>query len=306
MGRGGFDQKKYRTFTQSTVGQSTDEIYKSRAIHKNLDPKGVVVRESRDSDDNPNSTPVIVALDVTASMGILADAIARQGLGVLFGSIIDRKPITDPHIMFMAIGDEIADEAPLQVSQFEADKSIIEQLTQIYLEGGGAGNLTEGYSLAWYFAAYHTVHDSMEKRAKRGYLFTVGDEEAPRDLTAEQIDKILGGEPKGPLTVLEVLKAAQRVYSVYHIIIGEGFHAEGHPDAVRETWRKVLGENAIWLSDHTKLAETVVSVIEVAEGVDAATSAAGWGAGEKVVYEAVKGLIANKPMGQIDPPRTAA
>jgi hypothetical protein len=93
--------------------------------------------------------------------------------------------------MFMAIGDANCDKAPLQVSQFEADKRIIDQLTQIYLEHSGGGNDFESYNLPWYFAANHTVHDSMEKRGKRGYLFTVGDEETPQDLTRDQINHII-------------------------------------------------------------------------------------------------------------------
>jgi hypothetical protein len=168
MGSGTFDAGAYRAFTSSTTNKTTDEIYSSRSLNKTLDPKGVKVRESRDSVDNPLSTPVIVALDVTGSMGMIADVIARQSLGTLFTSILDRKPITNPHVMFMGIGDAFYDSAPLQVSQFEADKSIIEQLTQLYLEHGGGGNNFESYNLAWYFAANHTVHDSYEKRAKRG------------------------------------------------------------------------------------------------------------------------------------------
>ena len=127
MGSGSFDSHAYFSFTSSTAGKATDDIYASRTIHKDLDPKGVKLRESRDSADNPNATPLIVAIDVTGSMGILADVIAREGLGVLFTSILDRKPISDPHVMFMAVGDANCDRAPLQISQFEADNRIVEQ-----------------------------------------------------------------------------------------------------------------------------------------------------------------------------------
>jgi hypothetical protein len=108
MGSGSFDAGAYRAYTSTTAGKTTDDIYAARSINKNLDPKGVKLRESRDSADNPNSTPIIVAIDVTGSMGIIADVLAREGLGTLFKEILDRKPITDPHLMFMAVGDAIA------------------------------------------------------------------------------------------------------------------------------------------------------------------------------------------------------
>src|ERR1035441_1940453 len=98
MGAGTFDARTYRTFSDSVKHKSTDEIYSSN-LNKNLDPKGVKMRESRDSVDNPESTPVIIALDVTGSMGMIADVIARTGLGTLFTAILDRKPITNPHVM---------------------------------------------------------------------------------------------------------------------------------------------------------------------------------------------------------------
>ena len=155
------------------------------------------MRESRDSKDNPKSTPVIVALDVTGSMGMLADVIAREGLGVLFNAILDLKPISDPHVMFMGVGDANCDSAPLQVSQFEADNRIVEQLTQLFIEHGGGGNNFESYNLPWYFGARHTEHDSLIKRGKRGYLFTVGDEEAPEALTVAQIEEVIGDKSNG-------------------------------------------------------------------------------------------------------------
>lgn len=290
MGGGTFDPSAYRAFTSSTVGKSTDEVYSSRGMHKDLNPHGVKVRESRDSADNPKSTPLIVALDVTGSMGMLADVIAREGLGTLFTGILDRKPISDPHVMFMAVGDANCDSAPLQVSQFEADKRIIEQLTNIYLEHGGGGNNFESYNFPWYFAAFHTVHDSMEKRGKRGYLFTVGDEETPAPLTKAQLKTFIGDDVEAELSTRDLLEIAQRSYDVFHIIIKEGSHARSHLDRVVKSWTDLLGQRVIQLDDHKKLAETIVSAIEVAEGRDAEDSAKGWGAGAGVVHNAIKHL----------------
>lgn len=299
MGSGTFDPKAYRTFTSSTVGKSTDQVYTSRGLKSELNPLGVKVRESRDSVDNPQSTPLIVGLDVTGSMGILADNIAREGLGTLFTGILDRKPISDPHVMFMGIGDANCDRAPLQVSQFEADKRIIEQLTGLYLEHGGGGNNFESYNLPWYFAAFHTAHDSMEKRGKRGYLFTVGDEEAPKPLTKGQIKEFLGDDMEAQLSTQDVLQLAQRLYDVYHVVIMEGNHARSNLTEVRGSWDALLGQHTIYLADHKKLAETIVSAIEVAEGRDAEESAAGWGSGARVVHDAVKNLPRGRVAGLI-------
>jgi hypothetical protein len=290
MGGGTFDPKAYRSFTATTVGKSTDQIYSSRHMSDALNPKGVKIRESRDSVDNPNSTPVIVGIDVTGSMGMIADVIARKGLGTLFEGILDRKPITDPHVMFMAIGDANCDQAPLQVSQFEADKRIIEQLAQIYLERGGGGNNFESYNLPWYFAAFHTVHDSMEKRGKRGYLFTIGDEEVPQPLTKGQIKQFIGDDIQDGMSTRDLLELAQRNYDVFHIIIAEGSHARYDLAKVEAGWKDLLGQRVITLKDHTKLAETIVSAIEVVEGADASTSAHAWGHGAAVILDAVQSL----------------
>lgn len=291
MGGGRFDPDAYRSFASTTTHKTTNQIYASLSIHPSLDPLGVKMRESCDSVDNPNSTPVIIALDVTGSMGMIADVIAREGLGTLFTGILDRKPISDPHLMFMGVGDANYDEAPLQVSQFEADKRIIEQLTNIYLEHGGGGNGFESYNLPWYFAHYHTVHDAYKKRGRRGYLFTVGDEETPDPLSVNQIKRFLGDTPERELPTKELLQLAQRTYDVYHVIIEEGSHAQRHKDTVVQKWNDLLGQHVIRLTDHTKLAEVVVSAIEVAEGRDAKTSAAGWGAGKAdIVHDAVKSL----------------
>jgi len=292
MGGGTFDRSAYASFSAATSTKTTEEIYDRGSMHKLLDPKGVKVRESRDSADNPQSTPIIVGLDVTGSMGMIADVIAREGLGTLFTGILDRKPVTDPHVMFMGIGDVDYDSAPLQVSQFEADNRIVEQLTNLWLEHGGGGNCHESYDLPWYFAAMHTVHDAMEKRGKRGYLFTVGDEEVPEGLHPHHIERVLGYTPETEYSVNQLLEMAQRSYDVFHIVVREGSHCR-HPsgyNAVRASWTNLLGQHVIVLEDHKALAETIVTAIEVAEGRDAATSAKGWGRRAGAVLEATRHL----------------
>jgi hypothetical protein len=292
MGAGSFDKHAYRSFSDSVKHTPTDEIYSSH-LNSNLDPKGIKMRESRDSADNPQSTPIIIALDVTGSMGMIADVIARSGLGTLFTSILDRKPITNPHIMFMGVGDANCDSAPLQVSQFEADKRIIEQLTQIYLEHGGGGNNSESYNLPWYFASEHTVHDSYQKRAKRGYLFTVGDEESPEALTKAQIKQFIGDDVERNIDPMESLEAAQRTYDCFHVVIKEGSHARSHLSRVMGSWNALLGQRVIPLADHTKLAETIVSAIEVAEGLSAKESSSRWSSAiGSIVFDAIKQIPA--------------
>ena len=269
MGSGSFNPSSYRAFTTSSAHKTTDQVFASRSIDKDLNPKGVKLRESRDSTDNPNATPIIIAVDVTGSMGMLADVIAREGLGVLFNEILDTKPITDPHVMFMAIGDARCDEAPLQVSQFEADNRIVEQLTKIWLEKGGGGNLTESYDFPWWFAGNKTEHDSFTKRGKRGYLFTVGDEQSPGGLTRDHIENFIGDIVERDHSAAECLADARRLYDVFHVVIEEGDHARRYPDAVKDSWRALMGQSVIQLPDHKKLAETIVATIEAREGVAA-------------------------------------
>jgi hypothetical protein len=299
MGSGSFDVNSYRSYSHSVASKPVDQVFTSRKLDPSLDPKGVLCRESCDSADNPEATPIIVALDVTGSMGIIADRIAKGGLGQLFQGILDRKPVHNPHLMFMGIGDARTDEAPLQVSQFEADNRIVDQLTKIWLEGNGGGNNSESYDLAWYFAGRRTAHDAMVKRGKRGYLFTVGDEEPPEGLTLAQLRKVLGDnglQEARDMSASDSLAEARRLYDVFHVVIEQGDYACGRLHRVHTRWRETLGQNVVHLSDYNLLAETVVSAIQVREGADHATAAKGWSVGaQNVIERAVQSLPRGVP-----------
>lgn len=288
MGSGSFDANSYRAYSTAASSKPREEVFTSRSIDPSMDPKKINLRESRDSADSPRSTPLVVALDVTGSMGAIAEELAKHGIGTLFTEILDRKPISDPHLMSMGIGDAKFDSYPLQVSQFEADNRAVEQLTKLYLEGGGGGNDSESYNFPWYFAANHIVHDSWEKRRRRGYLFTVGDENAPHDLPRNLVSKFTSGTPELNQSSAEMLAQAERTFDVYHIIIAQGDYARSRGvDAVRKSWTPLIGQRAIVLRDYTKLAETVVGAISIAEGNDHATATKGFA---PVVLDAVRSL----------------
>ena len=291
MGSARWDPSHWKSYSASTAGKSRAHIFRARGLAPEFDPARIALRESRDSAPNPDSTAIIAALDVTGSMGMLAETLARKGLGTLFGEILDRRPVPDPHVMAMAVGDAVYDRAPLQVTQFEADIRIAEQLAQLFLEGGGGGNRCESYNLPWYFAAMKTSIDCFEKRGRKGYLFTIGDEEPPEVLEAEHIRSVLGDAAQGDLATADVLAMAERLYHVFHVIVEEGHYASHFPDEVRSKWTDLLGQRVLRLSDHSKLAEVIVSAIQVNEGADPAAVSHSWsGATSLVVANAIGGL----------------
>lgn len=293
MGRARWDPDDWAAYARSTVGRGAADIFTRHCLDPDLDPKRVQVRESRDSGENPCSNAIIVAVDVTGSMGMIADALARRGLGVLVEELLARKPVSDPHILAMGIGDAWCDHVPLQVTQFEADIRIARQLERIYLEHGGGGNDFESYNLPWYFAATRTAIDCFEKRGRKGYLFTVGDEEPPPALLATHARRVMGAELRTDIATPDLLAMVHRSYHVFHVVVEEGAHARAHLGEVLSKWTDLLGQRVLRLEDHTRLAEIVVSAIQVNEGMDIDAVASSWsGATRAVVKRAVGSLAA--------------
>jgi hypothetical protein len=73
---------------------------------------------------------------------------------------------------------------------------------------------------------------------------------------------------------------------------------------VTKKWRDLLGQNALALSDHTKMAEIVVSTIEHVAGRDADSIVKSWsGSTALVVKHALGGLTKYAPGGTQPGPR---
>lgn len=268
MGMGSWDDRDWTRTVSTRATKTREEIFTQRRIHKMFDPRGIKIRESRDSKDHPESNAIILGLDVTGSMGLIAEKIAKEGLGTLVAGILDRQPVKDPQIMVMGIGDINTDEAPLQVSQFESDIRISEQLENLWLEGNGGGNAYESYDLPWYFAAHRTSIDCFEKRGKKGKLFTFGDELPPGGVTKSQLKEYFAIDEARAFTALQLLEAAQKKYEVFHVIVEQGNYASRDLARVTKTWRDLLGKRAILLDDYNHISEVTLSVLEVSEGKD--------------------------------------
>lgn len=226
MGGGSYtagDWEKLRTSRSITRESKENDLFKARRMPEKFDPKFINIRESRDNDEHPNSTPIAIGLDVTGSMGYLPEEILKEGLNELMKKLYASDTIKDPQLMFAAIGDAMADDAPLQVTQFESDIRIAEQLSELWLEKGG-GDTPEDYSLFWYFLAKHTDTDSMKKRHKKGYAFTIGDAPNHDRLTAEGIRRVFGDKDAKTLTLQETVDLCEQSYHLFHIMI-DGYDA---------------------------------------------------------------------------------
>lgn len=262
----------YASTVSARSTQTAQEIFKHREMLDAFDPANIVMRESRDSEHNPVSTPIIIGLDVTGSMGIIAEKMARGKLGTLMDGIFTQKPVTDPHVLVMAIGDATSDSSPLQVSQFEADIRIDSSLQDLYLEGRGGGNAFESYDLPWWFAANRTATDSFEKRGKKGYLFTIGDEPPPpaTPYSTYKLEAVLGPFQGSEVYNTRVALAnAQEMYDVFHIIVEQGSHCQHHGAAsVTAKWSALLNKRALPLDNWEHLPELILAAIAVNEGAD--------------------------------------
>lgn len=250
MGGGSWTSKAYKTHSTTTRGftdmdafysASVQELYRSRSLDSALNPYKAI-RECCDSDEHPNTIPVILALDVTGSMGSAAEAVAKQ-LGEIMENLY--KEVKDVEFMTMAIGDLSYDRAPIQSSQFESDIRIAEQLEKVYFEKGGGGNHWESYTAAWYFGLNNTKLDCW-KRGKKGIIITMGDEPMNPYLPKRQLEANLGCSLQGDVNTSELYQEVIEKFDVYHLGVNDNRTSFWrYKDEINRTFGELLGQNYI-------------------------------------------------------------
>lgn len=233
-----------------------------KQVHAQMNPFGAT-RESRDSVDHPHSVSIAVIFDVTGSMGEVPKVLQTK-LGKLMRLLIQKGYVEHPQVLFGAVGDAYCDAAPLQIGQFESGLEMDDDLGKIFLEGGGGGQVHETYELAVYFCARHTAIDCYEKRGKKGYLFTIGDEKPYPVVKRDHVRQYIGDGLERDIPVERIMAEVQKRYEHFHIIPTHTAH--GQSQEVQDRWRALLGERVLLLKDETAVCETIALAVGLCEG----------------------------------------
>lgn len=236
-----------------------------KKAHKTLDPHGVGIRESCDSDAHPESRAVVVFCDVTGSMGEVPKVVQKK-LPQLMGLLLRKGYLAHPQIMIGAIGDATSDVVPLQVGQFESGIEIEDNLTNLFLEGGGGGSNHESYELGLYFIARHTKIDCYEKRGQKGFCFLIGDEMPYKDVKKDEVLRVIGDTLQADIPISSILEELCEKYEVFFII--PNMTSNYNLSSIHSTWKKLLGQRAVKLDDPDGISEFIASMVGAIEGVE--------------------------------------
>jgi hypothetical protein len=261
MGYGNYSQEAHEALTRARADLPRERLFRQRACHPLMAPRGVVARESRDSDEHPRTLAIAFALDVTGSMGDIPELLARRELPS-FMRLLGACRVPDPQVLFLAVGDAASDAAPLQVGQFESTAELIDRwLTLTYLEGGGGGGGRESYELALYFLAAHTRLDCLERRGRRGYLFMTGDELPYPAVSRRQVDDVLGDGLDADVPTEAAVAAVSAAYHPFFLV----------PDRARRArcearWRELLGDHVVCLEAPADACAAAAGLVALTEG----------------------------------------
>lgn len=258
-----FDSRTTRAVSSGYYTKSVDQTFEQNAkrqAHESMNPKNIKIREARDSKEHPKTVPIALFLDITGSMERIPHEFIKDGLPTLMKTLVENG-VPDAALLFGGVGDHLADNYPLQVGQFESgDEENDLWLSRVYIEGNGGGNGGESYPLGWQFVANYTVTDAWEKRKKKGFVFTIGDERPHKNYQKAANISIFGENAKqeGNLVSLEQLLAdAQEKYHVYHLHYVHNSASESQ----LEDWKQILGENAIKVEDYRQIPKLIAKIV---------------------------------------------
>jgi hypothetical protein len=260
MGYGNYSFAAHTALIAGRAHQPRTEVFRQTQCHPLMDPKGLKVRECRDSGDHPDALGIMFALDVTGSMGDIPHLLAKEELPKLM-KLLTACGIADPQVLFMAVGDATSDRAALQVGQFESTAELMDQwLTWSFLEGGGGGGGHESYELAFYIAAQHTDTDNWVKRKKKGYFFMTGDELPYPAVSRHQVEALLGEKLDEDIPIEEVIAAAAESYHLFFLIPDPG-----RAQRVGARWRELLGDHVIRMESPKDTCSVAASIVGLTE-----------------------------------------
>ena len=265
MGHGTFTSASYASYSTSLgkmydvdTGRVSGQEFTAVRLDESLDPQKFKVRECANSEEHPNTIPVILGLDVTGSMGSACKETA-EALGVIITNLY--KKYKDIEFCVMGIGDLAYDRAPVQMSQFESDVRIAEALDKIYMEHGGGGNRYESYTAAWYMGLHRTKLDAVEKQGRKGIIITMGDEPLNPHLPVYELNRAIKSSEQGDVETKDLYKQVCEKFDVYHIAVDSPDDSyRWYKNDIKESFGNLLGQN-FKVSTINNLAQTIEECI---------------------------------------------
>ncbi len=269
MGCGSWTRDSYVSYsTTKGMSVSTDgmisgsysnqDMFKAKNIDPALNPKNVI-RECCDTEEHPNTIPVILALDVTGSMGQAAVEVAKK-LNVIMTKLYEK--VTDVEFLIMGIGDLACDICPIQASQFESDIRIAEQLDKIYFEFGGGGNSYESYTAAWYFGSRHTKLDCLN-RGRKGIIITMGDEQLnpylPFKSRGHGLSEVTGDNLQSDVETKDLYEEASQKFNIYHLDVNHGHRWD--EEEIEKSYKKYLDDTHFRRVTMDSITNEIVDII---------------------------------------------
>jgi hypothetical protein len=267
MGYGGYSHEAHQAITKARASMSAAQVFTQSGVHPKMNPRGVRMRECRDSAEHPDSLAVCFALDTSGSMGAIPDLLARRELPNFMKTLMD-SGVAHPQVLFMAFVDASCDQTPLQVGQFESTAELMDKWLTLTTLAGNEGCAYSGplrggesYELALFFAARHTAVDGWEKRQRKGYFFMTGDEDAFPAVPREAVQNVLGYDIQADIPIADVVADVRRTWNPFFLIPDHGRRG------VEAYWRGLFGDDVICMETPADTCTVSASLIALSEGL---------------------------------------
>ncbi len=189
--------------------------------------------------------PIVVAMDVTGSMGA-ASKVIYDKMPMFFGQIKIQDYLPEPAISFAAVGDTTCDRDPIQICDFAEGTELDEWLEKLYLEGGGGGGAHESYEM---FAYYYGEKVDLTHPNKKPFMFFIGDEGFYKTITSSNIKKWFNitSEEVDSAGIFEDLK------EIYNVFLIHKTYSFGSTDKkILKQWTDAIGQECVLILEDPK------------------------------------------------------
>lgn len=273
-----FNTERYTRSVEDMKARKEEVHDKGREIYrktKRMDPLVDVKNKMRLSHNsfkkvgdkailvNGIALPIYSAFDGTGSMGEMA-GIAHGAMGDIMAMLNGIRHRYNPQLATSVVQD-VQDEHPvLQMSQFETDERVAEQIRLLIPDHDG-GDGTEDYQLALAYLMLAVDTDINNFYGLKGYGFIVGDQ-IGRDTVPNKSDyadddvlKFLGVKMQSKMKTKAVAKEVLKKWHMFYIAVGRGGH-------VVDWWLDKLGAGRVVVCpDPHKLAEVQAALVYATE-----------------------------------------